>query len=117
MRGAHRAQRGSESEGLSMERLIVIGNGMVGVACLENILTHKKKFDITVFGDETYANYNRILLSSVLAGERSVDEITINGLDWYKKNAVGLRLGVRIMNVNTTLRTVTGDDGGVMQYD
>lgn len=100
-----------------MERLIVVGNGMVGVACLENILAHKKKFDVTVFGDETHANYNRILLSSVLAGERSADEITINGLDWYQKNGIGLRLGVRIVNVNTTLRTVTGDDGGVMQYD
>lgn len=100
-----------------MERLIVVGNGMVGVACLENILAYKKKFDITVFGDETHANYNRILLSSVLAGERSADEITINGLDWYQKNGIGLRLGVRIVHVNTTLRTVTGDDGGVMQYD
>ena len=100
-----------------MEELVIIGNGMAGVACVENILSHKKKFDITIFGDETHANYNRILLSSVLAGERSSDEITINGLDWYQKNGIGLRLGVRIIAVNTTLRTLTGDDGSVTRYD
>lgn len=58
---------------------------MAGVSCLENILSHKHKFDITIFGDETHANYNRILLSSVLSGEREADEITINGIDWYQK--------------------------------
>ena len=54
-----------------MEQLVIIGNGMAGVACLENILSHRKAFDITIYGDETHANYNRILLSSVLAGERT----------------------------------------------
>ena len=58
-----------------MEDLIVVGNGMAGVACLEQILKHSPKFRVTVFGDETHANYNRILLSSVLAGERSADDI------------------------------------------
>src|SRR5436305_8276272 len=90
---------------------------MAGVACLENILTHKKRFDITIYGDETHANYNRILLSSVLAGERTADEITINGIGWYQKNGIGLRLGVRIIDVNTKLRTLTGDDGSVTRYD
>jgi nitrite reductase (NADH) large subunit len=100
-----------------MEQLSIIGNGMAGVACLENILSHKRKFDITIFGDETHANYNRILLSSVLAGEREADEITINGLDWYQRNGIGLRLGIRIIDVNTKLRTLTGDDGSVTRYD
>jgi nitrite reductase (NADH) large subunit len=100
-----------------MDQLTIIGNGMAGVACLENILTHKRKFDITIFGDETHANYNRILLSSVLAGEREADEITINGLDWYQKNGIGLRLGTRVVDVNTKLRTITGDDGSVTRFD
>ena len=102
---------------MSLEQLVIIGNGMAGVACLENILSHKHKFDITIFGDETHANYNRIMLSSVLAGEREPEEITINGIDWYQKNGIGLRLGVRIVDVNTTLRTLTGDDGSVTRYD
>lgn len=100
-----------------MERLSIIGNGMAGVACLENILSHSRRLNITVFGDETHANYNRILLSSVLAGEREADEITINGLDWYQKNGIGLHLGVRIIDVNTVLRTITGEDGSVTRYD
>src|SRR3954453_668898 len=100
-----------------MEDLVIIGNGMAGVASLENILSHKKKFDITIFGDETHANYNRILLSSVLAGERSADEITINGLDWNKKNGIGLRFGVRVTAVNTRSRTLTGEDGCITRYD
>ena len=100
-----------------MDELVMIGNGMAGVACLEQILKHKKKFDITVFGDETHANYNRILLSSVLAGEREADDITINGLDWYQTNGIGLRLGVRIVNIDSKMRTITGDDGSVVSYD
>src|SRR5438477_12041641 len=100
-----------------MEQLVIIGNGMAGVACLENILSYKHKFDITIFGDETHANYNRILLSSVLAGEREADEITINGIDWYQKNRIGLRLGVRIIDLNPKLRTLTGEDGSVTRYD
>lgn len=54
-----------------MEKLVVVGDGMAGVACVEQILKHSQKFDITIFGDETHVNYNRILLSSVLAGEKS----------------------------------------------
>src|SRR3954463_3277428 len=100
-----------------MQELVMIGNGMAGVGFLGQILKHKAKFDITIYGDETHANYNRILLSSVLAGERTADEITINGLDWYQKNGISLRLGVRIIDVNTRLRTLTGEDGSVTRYD
>ena len=55
---------------IKTRQLIVVGNGMAGVACVEQILHHAPKFDITIFGDETHVNYNRILLSSVLAGEK-----------------------------------------------
>ena len=54
-----------------MKRLVVVGNGMAGMACVEQILKYAPMFRITVFGDETHANYNRIMLSSVLAGEKS----------------------------------------------
>jgi nitrite reductase (NADH) large subunit len=102
---------------MDMEDLIVVGNGMAGVACLEQILKHSPKFRLTVFGDETHANYNRILLSSVLAGERSADDITINPLAWYQENHVALRLGVKIVDVDPQRRTVKGDDGSVTHYD
>src|SRR5579883_2173443 len=99
------------------QKLVVVGNGMAGVACVEQILKHAPKFDITIFGDETHPNYNRIWLSSVLAGEKSADDITINDLDWYRKNKIGLRLGVRIIGVDMKARTVTGDDGSVTAFD
>jgi nitrite reductase (NADH) large subunit len=100
-----------------MQKLVVVGNGMAGVACVEQILRHSPKFQITIFGDETHVNYNRILLSSVLAGEKSVDDIVLNGLDWYEKNGIDLRLGVRIIDVDPVVKTVTGDDGSVTSYD
>jgi nitrite reductase [NAD(P)H] large subunit len=100
-----------------MERLVVVGNGMAGMACVEQILRHTRQFGITVFGDETHVNYNRIQLSSVLAGEKDADEIVLNSLDWYLENDIDLRLGVRITGVDPVARIVTGDDGSVTSYD
>jgi nitrite reductase (NADH) large subunit len=103
--------------GAVVEKLVVVGNGMAGVACVEQILRHSPKFQITIFGDETHVNYNRILLSSVLAGEKSVDDIVLNGLDWYGKNGIDLRLGVHIVDVDSAAKTVTGDDGSITSFD
>lgn len=100
-----------------MNRLVVVGNGMAGVACIEQILKHAPKFEITVFGEETHVNYNRILLSSVLAGEKSADDIVLNPLDWYQKNHIQLRLGVRITDIDPVARTVAGDDGSTALFD
>ena len=100
-----------------MKRLVVVGNGMAGMACVEQILKYEPTFRITVFGDETHANYNRVMLSSVLAGERSPDEIVINSLDWYRRNEIDLHVGVRIVDVDPVGKTVTGDDGSVTPYD
>ena len=87
------------------------------MACVEQILKYEPRFDITVFGDETHVNYNRVLLSSVLAGEKAADEIIINPLEWYQRNGIRLRAGVRIVDVDPEARTVTGDDGSVTDYD
>jgi nitrite reductase (NADH) large subunit len=100
-----------------MEKLVVVGNGMAGVACLEQILKHSPKFEVTVFGEETHVNYNRILLSSVLAGEKAADEIALNSLEWYQQNRIQLRLGVRINDIDVSGRTVNGDDGSVTSFD
>ena len=70
-----------------------------------------------MFGDETHINYNRIMLSSVLAGEKSLDDITLNSLEWYRQNNIELRLGVRIADVDGNAKTVTGDDGSVTSFD
>ena len=96
-----------------MKQLVLVGNGMAGVACLEQILTHAPRFDVTVFGDETHPNYNRVLLSSVLAGEKKAEDIIINGPAWYRKHGIDLRVGVRIVDVDPRAKLVTGDDGSV----
>jgi nitrite reductase (NADH) large subunit len=100
-----------------MKALVVVGNGMAGMACLEHILKYTPRFDVTVFSDETHVNYNRVLLSSVLAGEKDADDIVINGLDWYRTHGIDLRVGVRIVDVDSRAKTVTGNDGRVTPYD
>ena len=101
----------------TVTRLVVVGNGMAGMGCLEQILKYNPPFQVTVFGDETYVNYNRVLLSAVLAGEKADDEIVLNPLEWYRQHGIDLRLGVRIVDVDAAARTVTGNDGGVTPYD
>src|SRR5690242_1703113 len=90
---------------------------MAGVACIEQILKHAPKLQITIFGDETHVNYNRILLSSVLAGEKSAGDIVLNDLDWYERNNIDLRLGVRIVDLDPVAKTVTGNDGSITPFD
>jgi nitrite reductase (NADH) large subunit len=100
-----------------MKRLVVVGNGMAGMACVEQILKYAPPFQITVFGDETHVNYNRVMLSSVLAGERAADEIVLHPREWYVRNGIDLRVGVRIVDVDPAAKTVTGNDGSVTPYD
>ncbi len=99
------------------EKLVVIGNGMAGIACVEQILKHQHNFQVMVFGDETHVNYNRILLSSVLAGEKDPDDIVINSLEWYERNNIALRLGVRVTKIDLASKIVQGDDGTVTSFD
>jgi nitrite reductase (NADH) large subunit len=100
-----------------MEKLVLIGNGMAGIGCLEQILRHDHKFEVTVFGDETHVNYNRIMLSSVLAGEKNAEDIVMNDLDWYQRHGIALRLGVRVSAIDKDNRTVMGADGSVTPFD
>ncbi|MHC9294897.1 nitrite reductase large subunit NirB [Mycobacterium sp. LTG2003] len=100
-------------------RLVVVGNGMAGVRAIEEILARGggATFDITVFGDEPYGNYNRILLSNVLAGSDDSHEIYLNPTDWYDDNAIDLRAGVRVVRIDTFARLVHADDGSTIRYD
>ena len=100
-----------------MNRLVVVGNGMAGVACVEQILKHAPRFDVTIFGDETHVNYNRILLSSVLAGEKTSDDIALNPIEWYERNNIQLRVGTRVTDVDPVAKTVTSQDGAVTPFD
>ncbi|HKS82039.1 MAG TPA: nitrite reductase large subunit NirB [Candidatus Acidoferrales bacterium] len=100
-----------------MRKLVVVGNGMAGVASVEQILKHRHDFAITILGDETHVNYNRILLSSVLAGEKSAEEIILNDLDWYERNHIRLRLGARVTSVDTERKIVRSEDASSEPFD
>ncbi|MFC7675832.1 nitrite reductase large subunit NirB [Mycolicibacterium sp. GCM10028919] len=102
-----------------MRRLVVVGNGMAGIRAIEEVLARGggDMFEITVFGDEPYGNYNRILLSNVLAGSDDPAEIYLNALDWYSDNRIDLRAGVRVVRIDTFAHLVHADDGTSMRYD
>ena len=103
----------------ALRRLVVIGNGMAGARTVEEILARggAEQFAITMFGDEPYGNYNRILLSHVLSGEEQDADIFLNSLAWYDENAITLRAGVRVTRIDRFARVVFADDGTVTPYD
>jgi nitrite reductase (NADH) large subunit len=102
----------------SKMRLVCIGNGMAGMRALEELLKIAPDlYDITVFGAEPHPNYNRILLSPVLAGEQTLKEIVLNDLDWYQSNNITLHLGKKITEIDRVKRVVRAEDGTVAEYD
>lgn len=99
-------------------RLVMIGNGMAGVRTLEELLKLRDDlYDITVFGAEPHPNYNRILLSPVLAGEQNFDDIVLNDLAWYERHDIDLRLNRRVVKIDRVRRLVIADDGTQARYD
>ncbi|MBV8912826.1 MAG: NAD(P)/FAD-dependent oxidoreductase, partial [Acetobacteraceae bacterium] len=99
-------------------RLVVVGNGMAGMRTVEEILARTPHaFHITVFGAEPHPNYNRIMLSPVLAGEKTFDEIVINPREWYERNGIELIAGERVWHVDRTERVVHGEHGTTRPYD
>ena len=103
---------------MEKEKLILIGNGMAGVRTLEELLKlAPDKYDITVFGAEPYGNYNRILLSPVLAGEKTIDEIMINSEEWYADNKITLLKGKKVTKIDRINRKVIADDSTEREYD
>ncbi len=98
--------------------LVMVGNGMAGVRTLEEMLKiAPDQYNITVFGSEPYANYNRILLSPVLAGEQTIKDIMLNDVDWYEANNITLHLGKKITRIDRVKREVIAEDGTVAPYD
>lgn len=102
----------------SQPHLIVIGNGMAGCRAVEEILSRAPgKFRITIFGAEPRVNYNRIMLSPVLAGEKSFEDIVINDAAWYADNGIDLVSGDPVVAIDRDARTVTARSGRVEGYD
>jgi nitrite reductase (NADH) large subunit len=99
-------------------KLVMVGNGMAGMRTLEELLKAAPgMYDITVFGDEPHPNYNRIMLSPVLAGEQTVEQIVLNSRDWYAENGITLFTGKKVVKIDRRNRCVETDDGTRAPYD
>ncbi|GAV21130.1 nitrite reductase (NADH) large subunit [Mariprofundus micogutta] len=100
------------------KKLVMIGNGMAGVRAIEEILkANPDMFEITIFGAEKYPNYNRIMLSPVLAGDTTVEDIILNEEQWYADNNITLHMGKRIKEIQRGYKKVIAEDGTEAEYD
>ncbi len=100
------------------EKLVLIGNGMAGMRTVDELLKlSSDKFDITVFGAEPHGNYNRIMLSPVLAGDKKLSDIIIHDLQWYQDNNITLHTGKTVRKIDRAKRCVITEDGITANYD
>jgi len=107
-----------QPQGNLRERLVVIGNGMAGCRAIEEILARDPaRFTITIFGAEPRVNYNRIMLSPVLAGEKAFDDIVINPQAWYDDNAITLVSGDPVVVIDRQAQVVVTRSGRSEPYD
>jgi nitrite reductase (NADH) large subunit len=110
---------GNDNQGTgSRQRLVVIGNGMAGCRAVEEILARDPaRYSIAIFGAEPRVNYNRIMLSPVLAGEKAFDDIVINTAEWYEENGIELISGDPVEQIDRATQTVIARSGRVEPYD
>ncbi len=103
---------------MAKQKLVMVGNGMAGCRTLEELLKlAPDMYDIAVFGAEPHPNYNRILLSPVLAGEMTLQDIVLNDLDWYAANGITLHAGKKVASIDRIKRKVIAEDGTEETYD
>ena len=99
-------------------RLVVIGNGMAPGRVLERLFeTAPGAYDVTIFNSEPRVNYNRIMLSPLLSGEKTFEQIVIHGDGWYINHGVTLYKGATITGIDRAAKTVTSARGITVQYD
>ena len=104
---------------MSKRKLVVVGNGMAGARAVEEVLARGggDLFDIVMFGDEPYGNYNRIMLSNILSGQQDYSEIYLNPLDWYAENGITLHAGARVEEIDRFGKYVVAANGVREEYD
>ena len=108
------------SNGQNTERLklVLVGNGLAGMRCLEDLLDMAPdRYDITVIGEEPWGNYNRIMLSPVLSGEKSFTEIMLHSADWYAEKGIRFIAGDAASSIDRSRKQVHTQKGEVVAYD
>ncbi|WP_339169056.1 nitrite reductase large subunit NirB [Paenibacillus sp. FSL H7-0943] len=99
------------------EKLVLVGNGMAGIGTLEQILKLGGAYDITVFGSEPHPNYNRIMLSYVLEGSKTINDIILNDWNWYEDNNITLHTATTVTRIDEHSKQVIADNGMAVSYD
>ena len=100
------------------KKLVIIGNGMVPGRMLERLYEQAPElYDVTIFNAEPRVNYDRIMLSPVLSGEKTYEEIIIHGDGWYIERNITLYKGHKVTNIDRNAKTVSTDTGETVAYD
>jgi nitrite reductase (NADH) large subunit len=108
----------THTAGSPRRKLVVIGNGMAAGRVLDELFARAPdRYDVTMFGAEPRVNYDRIMLSPVLAGEKRFDDIIVHHEDWYARHHVDLRRGETVVAIDRAARTVRTHAGAVEHYD
>lgn len=99
-------------------RLVVIGNGMAGIRTVEELLKFAPdRYEISVIGEEHHGNYNRIMLSPVLSGEKTIEDIMLNNDDWYARHDIRFYKGEKVVRIDRRRRLVHTVQGSIVEYD
>ncbi|QFT68732.1 Nitrite reductase [NAD(P)H] [Labrenzia sp. THAF35] len=103
---------------MTKQKLVIVGNGMAPGRMLENLFEKDRDaYDVTIFNAEPRVNYNRLMLSPVLSGEKSYEDIITHGDDWYAEHGVTLHKGARVAEIDRDAKTVTSENGVTASYD
>ena len=108
------------NNGISQEKmkLVLVGNGLAGMRCLEDLLDMAPdRYEITVIGEEPWGNYNRIMLSPVLSGEKTIDDIMLHPHTWYADKGIRLFAGDPAVRIDRPRKHVYTEKGEVISYD
>ncbi|WP_343995010.1 NAD(P)/FAD-dependent oxidoreductase, partial [Nocardioides dubius] len=102
---------------MSLERLVIVGNGMAATRLVEELVAARYPGAITVLGDEPGPAYNRILLSAVLEGTHSLDALVLRAPEWFAAHGVDLRLGARVLEIDREAGEAMLVDGTRIGFD
>ena len=102
---------------MSKQQLVIIGNGMAPGRLLEHLFDAQGAYDVTIFNAEPRVNYDRIMLSPVLSGEKSFDDIVIHDDAWYETHGITLHRGQKVTQIDRAAKTVTSEGGITAAYD
>src|SRR5262245_24263068 len=108
----------ADGTGSQRQKLVVLGNGMAAGRVLDELFARAPhRYAVTIFGSEPRVNYDRLLLSPVLPGEKQFDDIVIHNDEWYAQNNVTLRRGETVVAIDRGTKTVRTEGGAVEPYD